>query len=126
MADPDYQRRIMCYVALIAVVLVALVMALLNFLIFERPRLGAVEVVLAVASAGTIAYLNRTSNVALVAPVVTLTLAIFLMFYVWEADATAPTLALPALFPGVAFFLLGSRRGLLAVMVFFPLAVWSF
>ncbi|MCC5989553.1 MAG: hypothetical protein JJT95_17930, partial [Pararhodobacter sp.] len=126
MADPEYQRRLMCYVVLIAVAAVCAVFIPLNYWVFDHPLLVVAQIVVAVACVGMTVYLYRTDNVAPTALLAVLLLAMLFLIFVWEARAAAPTLALAALFPGVAFYLLGNRRGLLAVMVFFPLAVWSF
>lgn len=126
MADPNYQRRLMCYVVLITVAVVCAVFIPLNYWVFDHSLLVGAQIAVVVACAGMTAYLYRTDDVMLTASLAVFLLAALFLIFVWEASAAAPTLALTALFPGVAFYLLGNRRGLLAVLVFYPLVLLVF
>lgn len=126
MANPDYQRGLMCHVVLIASVVVCVVFVPLNYWVYGNFFLVVGQLVYAVAGIGMIVHLNRVGNVSTTAPLATLMLALLFLLLVWDAPVTPPGMALTALFSGVAFYLLGLRRGLLAVMIFYPLALLAF
>lgn len=119
--DPEYHRIFITYVFLSVMSGVFIVFVLVNVLLFEQILLGVMQALLAPICIGTMFFLRQTRNVDFAAWVATSALAIFLMVFVLTSEAHSSTLALTAIFPGVAFFLLGHRIGAIFLAFFFPI-----
>lgn len=118
--DREYHRIFISYVFLSATAVIFIVFSIINIFIFDQTLLGLIQIILTPVCFIAIIFLKKTGNIDATAWVATIIPAIFLLMFVLTSEAHSSTIALAAVFPGVVFFLLGHRIGIVFLGLFFP------
>ncbi|SEO71645.1 diguanylate cyclase (GGDEF) domain-containing protein [Salinihabitans flavidus] len=117
--DPEYNRFFISYIFLFFALGFLAVFALIEIFLLDDRHWALILALLALICSGTIYYLFTTKDIGAASHLTTAILAVFLLTQGAMGQAHESTFMMAAIFPGVALFLLGHRRGALYVLLFF-------
>lgn len=112
---PDYRRTVLVHITLGVLAVVCVAFFVLNLWVFDLPQLAVID---AVALALTILLLalrrRGIASLDAIAMATVVLMAVFLISFLWLVGNRFFGLVWLTVYPGLALFLLGSRRGLMA------------
>ncbi len=114
---PDFRRVLLLNMSLLVLVAMCGVFAALNLLVLGLPRVAVLDVVAGALALGVMAWYRRSRQLDVAAWATLAIVGLFLLAYVLMVGAGRYSLAWLGVFPGLALFLLGERRGLWATSV---------
>lgn len=116
---PEYRRAVLLNITLGVLAGVSLLFAVLNALVFDLQPLVWVDLVALAVAVGLLVELRRSRRIERIALAAVSMFALFLLAYFWVAGNRFYGVIWLTVFPGLAFFLIGARRGLIACLGFF-------
>lgn len=114
-----YRRAFLINIMLMAAMGVFFLFFLLNILLFEDPKVALVDLAAFIFCLAIFIYFRTTLNVVISGFLTTLTVGLALLVFLFLSGHYDYNFFWLATFPPFAFFLSGTRRGILAVALFF-------
>ncbi len=118
-AGRDYRKAFLINVMLMAAIGVFGLFSLLNILVFEDPKVALVDLSALVLCFANFFYFRMTLNVVVSSFLTTIIVGLALLVFLLLSEHYDYSFFWLATFPPFAFFLSGTRRGILAVALFF-------